>query len=89
MRSCYSLDPVGINAAYKEQDYRQKADDYRLLQSIKVMNQEVKNGLKNVESGTGRMHSVVSSILSKYLNTFLRKRQHDFAPFYLANRNTR
>jgi hypothetical protein len=62
--SCYSLDPTGINAAYKEQEYRQKADDYRMLQSIIVMNQEVKNGLKNVETRTCRIHSVISSLLS-------------------------
>jgi hypothetical protein len=89
MRSCYSLDPTDISAAYKEQEYRQKADDYRLLQSIKVMNQEVKNGLENVETGAGRMPSVVSSIFLKYTNTYFRRRQHDLAPFYLANRNTR
>jgi hypothetical protein len=89
MRSCYSLDPTGISAAYKEQEYRQKADDYRILQSIIVMNQEVKNGLENVEAGTCRMRSVISSILSKYHNAFLRRRQHDLAPYYLANRNTR
>lgn len=45
MPGCYSLDPTGINAAYQEQECRQKADDYRLLQSIIVTNQEIRSEL--------------------------------------------
>jgi hypothetical protein len=45
MPSCYSLDPTGINAAYQEQEYRQKADDYRLLYNVIVSKQEIRSGL--------------------------------------------
>jgi hypothetical protein len=43
MSGYYSLDPTGINAAYQEQKYRQEADDYRVLRSVKVTNQEAGN----------------------------------------------
>lgn len=89
MQSCYSLDPTGINASYKEQEYRQKADDYRLLQSAIDTIKEAKNGWVKVEADTYGIRSVLSSIWLKYTNTFFRRRRRDSTPYYLAVRNIR
>jgi hypothetical protein len=43
MSGCYSLDPTGINAAYKEREYLQNADSYRLLRNVMVRNQKISN----------------------------------------------